>query len=73
MHGTDLKSLDTQLNDMAKQGKMLEVLEKFYDENCTFQEGNQAAPGSSSPRASPARSVLRNLTGDQRPRLASVR
>ena len=42
MIGTDLKSLDTQLNDMAKQGKMLEVLEKFYDENCTFQEGNQA-------------------------------
>ncbi|MFM9957732.1 MAG: nuclear transport factor 2 family protein [Phycisphaerales bacterium] len=38
---SDVRSLDTQLNEMTRQGKILDALEKFYDENCTFQEGNQ--------------------------------
>ena len=41
MNVTDIKSLDTQLNEMTRQGKILEALEQFYDEHCTFQEGNQ--------------------------------
>jgi hypothetical protein len=43
MTTTDLKSLDTQLNEMTRQGKILDALEKFYDAECTFQEGNQPA------------------------------
>ncbi|MBX9738255.1 MAG: hypothetical protein K2X32_15150 [Phycisphaerales bacterium] len=41
MSQTDLKTLDVQLNDMTRQGKILEALAQFYDEACTFQEGNQ--------------------------------
>lgn len=41
MTNHDLKSIDAQLNEMTRQGKILEALEQFYDEKCTFQEGNQ--------------------------------
>lgn len=40
---TNIGTLETQLNDLTKQGKILDALEKFYDESCTFQEGNQPA------------------------------
>lgn len=43
MNSSNLKVLDTQLNEMTRQGKILDALEKFYDESCTFQEGNQPA------------------------------
>jgi len=32
--------IDSKLNDVVAQGKMLEALAEFYDEDCTFQEGN---------------------------------
>ena len=35
-----IAAIDSRLNDVVKQGKMLEALAEFYDENCTFQEGN---------------------------------
>jgi hypothetical protein len=38
---TDLRELDSELNAMAAQGKMLEALERFYDVDCIFQEGVQ--------------------------------
>lgn len=38
---SDIRTLDTELNAMTKAGKILEALEKFYAEDCTFQEGNQ--------------------------------
>ncbi len=41
MNTTELKTLDTQLNEMTRQGKILDALEKYYDTDCTFQEGNQ--------------------------------
>ncbi len=41
MSTNDLKVIDSQLDEMARQGKMLEALEMCYDKDCTFQEGNQ--------------------------------
>ena len=38
-----LKSIDDQLNEMTRQGKILDALEKFYAPDATFQEGNQPA------------------------------
>lgn len=35
-----IAAIDSKLNEAVKQGKMLEALDEFYDENCTFQEGN---------------------------------
>jgi hypothetical protein len=35
-----IADIDNKLNEVVKQGKMLEALTEFYDENCTFQEGN---------------------------------
>jgi len=40
---SDIRTLDTKLNEMTHQGKSLDALEKFYDADCTFQEGNQPA------------------------------
>jgi len=37
---SELKALDTQLNEMTRSGNILEALEKFYAESCSFQEGN---------------------------------
>lgn len=37
---SELKGLDTRLNDMTAKGEILEALAEFYDEDCTFQEGN---------------------------------
>lgn len=39
----DIHSLEDQLNQMTKAGKILDALEQFYDSDCTFQEGNQPA------------------------------
>ena len=36
---TDLKRIDDQLNEMTAAGKILEALETFYADDCTFQEG----------------------------------
>ncbi|MFM9957356.1 MAG: nuclear transport factor 2 family protein [Phycisphaerales bacterium] len=38
---SDLRALEAELNTMTKAGKILEALEIFYAEDCTFQEGNQ--------------------------------
>jgi len=43
MNNNDVKTLDAQLNEMTRQGKILEALEKYYDDTCIFQEGNQPA------------------------------
>lgn len=43
MTTTDLTKLESQLNEMTRQGKLLDALDKFYDANCTFQEGAQPA------------------------------
>ncbi len=37
---SELKNLDSQLNEMTRSGKILEALEQFYADNCSFQEGN---------------------------------
>ncbi len=36
----DLKTLETELNALTSQGKILEALEQFYALESTFQEGN---------------------------------
>ena len=36
----NLKELETQLNALTSQGKILEGLDQFYADNCSFQEGN---------------------------------
>ncbi|MEL6330060.1 MAG: nuclear transport factor 2 family protein [Planctomycetota bacterium] len=36
----DVRQQDSRLNEIVKQGKMLEALAEFYDADCTFQEGN---------------------------------
>ncbi len=41
MSTTDIKTNETQLNDMIRQGKILDALDKFFDEKATFQEGNK--------------------------------
>lgn len=35
-----ITELDSRLNEVVKQGKMLEALAEFYDEECSFQEGS---------------------------------
>ncbi len=37
----NLKQVDDQLNEMTSAGQILEALERFYAEDCTFQEGNK--------------------------------
>ena len=41
MTRNQLEALDTELNDLDRQGKILEGLEQFYADDCTFQEGNE--------------------------------
>ena len=36
-----IEQLDDQLNNMTAAGQILDALERFYAEDCTFQEGNQ--------------------------------
>jgi hypothetical protein len=36
----NLKDINDQLNELTAAGKILESLEQFYAEDCTFQEGN---------------------------------
>ena len=36
----DLVTLETQLNAMIAKGEMVQAVEKFYAEDCTYQEGN---------------------------------
>ena len=36
----NLTALETELNSLTSQGKILEALEQFYADNATFQEGN---------------------------------
>lgn len=43
MHQEVIAKLNADLNAMTGQGKILDALEKFYDTDCTFQEGNQPA------------------------------
>lgn len=40
MSRDDMQQRDTELNALTEQGKILEGLEAFYSEDCTFQEGN---------------------------------
>lgn len=40
---SQLQDLDTQLNEMTRDGQILEALPRFYAEDCTFQEGNEPA------------------------------
>ncbi len=37
----EIKTLDNQLNEMTAKGKILDALEQYYAESCTFQEGNE--------------------------------
>jgi ketosteroid isomerase-like protein len=41
MASNDITNLETNLNALTAQGKILEALEAFYSPDCTFQEGNQ--------------------------------
>lgn len=36
----NIKELDNQLNSLTAAGQILEGLDQFYAEDCTFQEGN---------------------------------
>ena len=38
---TNVTALNTELNEMTQQGKILEALQEFYAEDCIFQEGNK--------------------------------
>ena len=38
----DIQQSLTELDAMTRSGQILEALDKFYAENCQFQEGNQA-------------------------------
>ena len=38
----DLNTLETELNAMIAKGEMVQAVEKFYGDNCSEQEGNQA-------------------------------
>ena len=37
----DLLQIDSELNQMTRSGQILDALAQFYDEACTFQEGNE--------------------------------
>lgn len=37
----NLQELESELNQITASGKILEALEGFYADNCSFQEGNQ--------------------------------
>lgn len=36
-----IKELDDALNSMTASGKILEALDQFYSDDCSFEEGNQ--------------------------------
>ncbi len=36
-----IENLDTQLNALNREGEILEGLDRFYADDCTFQEGNE--------------------------------
>ncbi len=38
-----IKQLDDEINALTSQGKILEALDQYYDDACSFQEGNQPA------------------------------
>lgn len=37
-----IETLDSELNDLIREGKILDGLDRFYGESCSFQEGNEA-------------------------------
>lgn len=37
----ELRQIDSELNEMTRSGRILDALTQFYDEACTFQEGNE--------------------------------
>lgn len=42
----ELKQQETALNAMIAKGEMVEAVQKYYGEDCTFQEGNnKSRPG----------------------------
>lgn len=42
MNRDEIEQQDNQLNSLDRQGKILEGLDRFYADDCTFQEGNEA-------------------------------
>ena len=41
MNRSEIEQQDTQLNSLNREGKILEGLDQFYADDCTFQEGNE--------------------------------
>lgn len=41
MSRDDIQHRDNQLNALNREGKILDGLDQFYAEDCTFQEGNE--------------------------------
>jgi len=37
----DLKTLETKLNALIAKGEMIEATERYYVDDCIYQEGNQ--------------------------------
>jgi hypothetical protein len=37
----DLQTLETKLNALIGKGEMIEAVEQYYADDCTYQEGNQ--------------------------------
>jgi len=42
MTNNEIQDLDSRLNELNRNGKILDGLEEFYAETCVFQEGNEA-------------------------------
>lgn len=42
---TSLEQLETELNEMILEGKILEAFEKFYAPDCTMQDGDDVIEG----------------------------
>lgn len=41
MTRNSIEQQDNQLNSLNRQGKILDGLDRFYADDCTFQEGNE--------------------------------
>ena len=41
MNRNDIETLDSNLNALNREGKILDGLDQHYAEDCTFQEGNE--------------------------------
>ena len=65
----NLKQIDSELNDMTRAGQILEALDRFYAEECTFQEGNKEPLVGRKAHRSPHAGSFRELDQGAGPRI----